>query len=430
MGDTNDVIESFAPYPDGPSVRIFVFTQFFPPEVGATQARLGSFVRHLAEQGHEVEVICEVPNHPQGVVHEGFRGRALVRRRVEGLRVHHVWVATSRTKTTRTRIAFYGSYALAATLVGFALPRPDVVLASSPPLPVAAVGAAVARRHRVPWVMDVRDLWPEAAVALGELTDPRALAFAEGLERWLYRDATSIIGVTEPFLRIIGEKTPDPRKISIISNGTTPLWIEAARIERDRASVQLPEEQFVWTYAGNVGPAQGLDAAVEAAGLLDDRFTLLILGDGPLRSILERQAKQLAPGRVVFRDQVSEEEAARYLRASDALLVSLSDHAVLHSAVPSKVFDYCATGRPVVIAGAGESARLTEEAGAALTVPPADAHALAAAISRLRASPSLVRSLGAAGRTFGAANLRAQGARRLEATLEKARRDGARPIHS
>ena len=407
-------------------MRIFVFTQFFPPEVGATQTRLATFVRHLAEQGHDVEVICEVPNHPQGIVHEGFRGRALVRRRADGLRIHHVWVATNRTKTTWTRLAFYGSYALAATLVGFALPRPDVILASSPPLPVAVAGAVVARRHGVPWVMDVRDLWPEAAVALGELADPRALALAERLERWLYRDATWIVGVTEPFLRIIGKKTRDPQKISIISNGTTPLWVEGARLEPDRASLGLPGEPFIWTYAGNVGPAQGLDAAVDAAGLLDGSFRLLILGDGPSRSILERRAEVMAPGRVVFRDQVTQEEAVHYLRASDALLVPLSDHAVLRSAVPSKLFDYCATGRPVVIAAAGEAPRLAEQARAALTVPPADPHALADAMRRLRAAPELAQRLGAAGRSFGAANLREHGAHKLEATLEKARRGGPR----
>lgn len=148
-------------------------SQYFTPEVLAPPARLHPIAATLAKAGHDVEVVCEVPNYPDGVVKDGYRGRPVVRRELDGFRVSYVWVKTSPVKTTRSRLLLYGTYAFSAALAGAASRRPDVVFASSPPLPVAAAGATVAWRHRVPWVMDVRDPWPEAAVALGEASTTR-----------------------------------------------------------------------------------------------------------------------------------------------------------------------------------------------------------------------------------------------------------------
>ena len=169
-------------------MRILLITQYFTPEVTAARARLHAFAQGLAELGHEVEVICELPNHPEGVVRDGYRRRAVVHRELDGFRVSYVYVSASPKKTFARRLALYGSFAASATVAGSAMRRPDVILVSSPPLPAAAAAAAIAARHRVPWVFDVRDLWPEAAVVLGELSNPRAIRAAERLEHRLYRE--------------------------------------------------------------------------------------------------------------------------------------------------------------------------------------------------------------------------------------------------
>jgi glycosyltransferase involved in cell wall biosynthesis len=394
-------------------MRILIFTQYFTPEIGATQTRVHSFAAGLAARDHEVTVIAEVPNHPQGVVHPGFRGRPLVRRQLDGFHARYVWVATKPEKTSLDRIMFYGSYAAMAMAAGMARRRPDVVLASSPPLPVAAAAAAVARRHRVPWVMDVRDLWPDAAVALGELADPRALRAAEWLEDRLYEDAAAITPVTEPFRDAIAAKVARAEKITVIPNGTNRFWLGAADREVDRERLGMAGDRFVWTFAGNVGLAQGLDAAVDAAGLLGEGYQLLIVGDGAARAALERRAAALAEDRVVFRGQVPPELAASYLRASDALLVPLAPDPVLRSFVPSKLFDFCAVGRPVILAAAGEPQRLADASDAALSVPPGDAAALAAGVRQLSADESLRRRLSDNGAKFARTNLRERQVGRL-----------------
>jgi glycosyltransferase involved in cell wall biosynthesis len=398
-------------------LKITLLTQYFPPEIGATQTRMHTFAAGLAERGHEVQVICEVPNHPQGVVHSGYRGRIVRRRHADGYQAVHVWVRTSRAKTTPSRLAFYASYTTMATLVGSVLPRPDVIFASSPPLPVAVAGVSLAFRHRVPWVMDVRDLWPEAAIALGELSHPQMLHRAKRLEQWLYRDAAAITVVTEPFRQHIAPRLKDGHKVHLLPNGTTRHWVDGSTLQSDRRALDLPSDTFLWTFAGNIGAAQGLEHALQAAALLGERFQLLILGDGPARGSLEERARSIGSGQVEFRGQVDADLALRYLRASDALLVSLADHPTLRSFVPSKLFDCCAVGRPVVLAAAGEPRRLADTAGAVLGVAPGDPAALAVGIRALYNDPALGESLAQAGRRFGAANLRDQHVETLERLL-------------
>lgn len=395
-------------------MRVLVVTQYFPPEIGAQQTRLHTFAKGLAELGHEVAVVCAVPNHPQGVVHQGFRGRVAFRRRVDGLDVWYVWVHTRPTKTTNSRITFYASFAAMATAFSMALARPDVVFASSPPLTVGLPGALSALWHRVPLILDVRDLWPDFPVAVGELRNPRLLRGVKRLERWLYGRAETITTTTRPFAEVIAKRTDNPGKIQLLPNGTTRLWIDGSALEVDRGPLGLRDDEFIWTFAGNLGPAQGLQAALGAADILGPGFRLLLLGNGPDRQQLEAQAATLSSASVSFHDQVSQPEALRYLRASDALLVSLASQPEFSDAVPSKLYDYCAVRRPVIVAANGEPRRLAEAAQAGLGVAAGDARALADAVRRLRDDPSLRDRLAEAGGSFGAENARDRQVERLD----------------
>lgn len=404
-------------------MRILILTQHFTPEITAARSRLHPIAELLAKRGHEVEVLTAVPNHPQGVIREEFRGKLVARRELDGFRVRHVWVWASPRKTMSTRLRLYGSYATMATIAGFVSSKPDVIFASSPPLPVAAAAMAVAFRHRVPWVMDVRDLWPEVAVVLGELNDSRMIRAAERLEKRLYRSAAAIVTVTDSFCSDIAAKTSDGAKISVIRNGTTPLWLGLGGTEVNRIPLGLPTNRFVWTYAGNVGIAQGLEVAIDAAAELDDGYQLLIIGSGPMLERMKQRAEALPPGRVVFHDLVEPALAAHYLRASDATLVPLASLPEMEKFVPSKLFDCCAVGRPVILAAEGESRQLAERAGAVYPVPPGDPGALATAVRELRSDPELRKELGERGSAFASQFLRERQIGRLEEVLRAVAED-------
>ena len=395
-------------------MRALLLSQHFAPEVTAGRFRVEAFARALAARGHEVDVLCPVPNHPRGVIEPGYRGRMAVRRRREGVRVAYLWVATSADKTLFNRLCYYGSFAALATLAGSLRRPPDVVVASSPPLPVGAAGALVAMRHRVPFVFDVRDVWPQSAVALGELTHERAIEAAERLEAWLYRRAAAVVTVNDAFRGEISKRSSAERRLEVIPNGTTEEWLAAGEAEPDRATAGHPRDRFVWAYAGNLGLAQRLDVAVGAARILGDAFELVLIGDGVRRRELERLAGELAPGLVRFTGLMPPTDAALALRAADAAFVS----ELQETTVPSKLYDCCAIGRPLIVAGSGEVARLVRAERLALSVPPGDPQALADAVLRLRENPELARQLTERGREFAALHLRSRQADRFAALLE------------
>jgi glycosyltransferase involved in cell wall biosynthesis len=395
-------------------VRVLILTQHFAPEVTAGRFRLESFARGLSARGHEVQVICPVPSHPHGVVEPAYRGRLLRRQRKANLSVVYLPVFTRHTKTATTRLAYYGSYASAAIAVGSVLRRPDVVLASSPPLSVGAAGALVARRHHCRFVFDVRDLWPESAVVLGELGEGRVLRAAEWLERDLYRRADLVLTANHAFAGHISSRGADSAKVATIFNGTTREWLDAGKRAVERGEVGLPIDRFVWVYAGNLGLAHAVDTAIDAAGLLGPEFRLLIVGEGPRRDALRAQAEKLPPGSVEFRGLVEPAEAARIIRAADASLVAERQA----KTVSAKLYDYCAVGRPVVAVAQGELERVIEEEGVALAVPLEDPAGLAAAVRRIRDDPRLAEQLTARARAFASAHLRERQAERMAELLE------------
>lgn len=410
--------------------RILILTQYFPPEVGATQTRVEVFARHLAAAGHEVTVIAEVPNHPIGVVFEGWRGRAVFRTREHGYEVIRVWVYTSATKTFWRRIAFYVSYGVNSVLAVLMVyrRRPDVVFASSPPLPVLLAAWAVAALLRRPFVADIRDIWPAVGIALGEVRGRRMLAAAERLERAIYKRAAAVTCVTRGFVEHVRASGASQDRVKFLPNGTVPeLFDPQRRDPRIRAALGA-QGRFVVGYVGLHGIAQGLDAVLDAARLLrdDGGIRFLFVGEGPVKHRLVARAEQEGLANVRFQPQVPVDEVAPWLNACDVLLVPLRRLDLLTTFVPSKLFDLMCCARPVILMVDGEAREILEEARAGVFVEPEDSAALAETIRRLAAVPEECRAMGERGRTYVLGRyLRENQARELD-TLLRAVATGAR----
>jgi glycosyltransferase involved in cell wall biosynthesis len=397
-------------------LKVLLLSQYFPPEVGATQTRMQAFAEYLAARGHDVTVICEFPNHPQGVIPPEYRGRVIEDERTNGYRVIRVWVNATEEKTQRTRVTFYLSYMTLATLVAPLVGRPDVVLATTPPLFTGAAGAAIAGMFGVPLVLDVRDLWPAAAVSLEQISGDMTRQLAEALERWLYRRAAQIIAVTEPFCRRIAEVGHPQRAPVLIPNGTLEsFFVNGDRSARTRLGVG--EDTFLVTFAGTLGIAQALPSVIDSAEIAGDGFAFAFVGDGPLREQLVERARERGLDNVSFHGQVPLEEIPRLLSASDALLVSLSAHPTFRDFVPSKMIDYMATGRPIVLAAAGESARILGESQAGLVVEPENPRRLAEAVRWLAEHPGDAAAMGGHGIEYARDRLRSRQAELLETVL-------------
>jgi colanic acid biosynthesis glycosyl transferase WcaI len=386
-------------------MRILYFSQYFPPEVGATQTRAYEMARGLVRAGHHVTMIAEVPNHPSGIIPSEYQGKLYERVGLDGIDVIRVWVKASPVKTFRSRMAFYLSYMVSATLAGILLARGryDLIYATSPPLFVGGAALMLSLLRRIPLGLEVRDLWPESAIALGELSGRWAIALAEWLERACYRRARYIIVVTQGILDQLLARGIQPGKLHLVPNGTNiELFVERTH---EAASLRVKlglAGRFIAIYAGIHGIAQGLETLIEAARLLHDESDVhfLFVGEGPVKSRVMAMAQAYHLGNVTFHPEVPREQMPVFLSAADVALVPLRDLALFWGARPSKMFDAWACQCPTIVSVGGEARRVLEEAEAGLAVKPEDASDIARAILALRDEPDLRWQFGVNGRRY------------------------------
>lgn len=411
-------------------MRILYLSQYFPPEVGATQTRAYEMARGLARAGHQVTMIAEVPNHPSGVIPPAYRGKLFERSVLDGFEVIRVWVMASPVKTFRSRMAFYLSYMVMAIFAGLFLARKkyDAIYATSPPLFTGAAGLALSFLRRTPFVFEVRDLWPESAVALGELQNPRAVVWASRLEEACYRRAKRIVVATAGIRRRLLERGIPERKLAFIPNGAS-LQIFQPRPEEAkqlRAALDL-NGMFIVIYAGILGVAQGLESLCEAARVLapygDIHF--LLIGEGPKKADIVALKEKLNLRNLTLLGERPQAEMPAYLSAADVAVVPLRRLELFNCALPSKMFEAWACACPVILCVNGEAQRVLEEAGGGIHVEPEDAGALASAVLQLKNEPKSKLEMGQKARSFVIENYsREKAARELEQLLVEAVKDG------
>jgi colanic acid biosynthesis glycosyl transferase WcaI len=405
-------------------MRILYLSQYFPPEVGATQTRAYEMASHLVRCGHQVTMVTEVPNHPSGIIPPAYRGKLYERAELDGIDVIRVWVKASPQKTFAARMAFYGTYMLSASLAGLCLGRGpyDILYATSPPLFVGGAGLTLNYLRRIPLVFEVRDLWPESAVALGELTNPRAVALAGKLEEMCYNRARYIVVVTEGIRRRLEERGFG-RKLILIPNGANTHRFrpepEAGAVFRRQMGL---DAKFLVVYAGIHGLAQGLDRVVEAAWLLrqDPDVHFLFVGEGPKKADLVAQQERLGLANITMLAEQPRSTIPAILSAADVALVPLRRLELFRGALPSKMFDAWACACPILLGIDGEAREVLEQSGAGRFVEPEDPAAMAQAIVTLRQEPGRLREYGEKGRRFVEAHYsREHLAARLEELLCK-----------
>jgi glycosyltransferase involved in cell wall biosynthesis len=379
-------------------VRIAYVCHYFVPEPAAPAARVHEFARAWVRAGHAVSVVTTFPNHPLGQIPAAYRGRWWATERLDGIRVLRCWLFAVPNRGVGRRGLNHLSFML--TSVVFGLPRlgaVDVVIASSPTLFSALSAWLMARVKHVPFVLEVRDLWPEAIVGLGLLRPGPAVRALEVLAMFLYRQAARIVVVTESFRNhLIGQGVP-PGKIEVIPNGAD-IRLFAPATNGARA-----DGRFTVAYIGSHGLSHGLGAVLDAAAAQPD-VTYLLVGDGADRDrlVAERDRRQLR--NVVMRPSVSKAEVPGLYASADVCLVPLRDVPVFDAFVPSKLFEMLAAGRPIIGAVRGEARDILQRSGGALLVDPERGDQLATAVDRLRADPELRAELARRGRAFAEQN--------------------------
>jgi colanic acid biosynthesis glycosyl transferase WcaI len=389
-------------------VKILYVSQYFPPEMGAPAARAAELSRHWARMGHGVTVLTGFPNHPTGDVPPEWRSRLRGLRYselVDGVQVNRTWLWALPNRKAHERIRNYTSFALSAAFTGLTLPKQDVVIATSPQLLCALAGWWIAWAMRRPFVFEVRDLWPESLAAVGAGGEGTLLHRTLGaLAGFLYRRADRIVVVTPAFKDYLIEHWHVPaEKISIVENGVeTDLFRPDPSADEIRRQLQV-EDRFLICYIGTMGMAHGLEtliAAAEEARTALPNATFLLIGEGAEKQHIADMAAARRLTNIQFLGQQPREQIPAYISAADVCLVLLKKTELFKTVIPTKLLEYMACARPVIVAVDGQSRQIVEEARAGVFVPPEDSRALVKAIVELAENRGRRDEMGARGREY------------------------------
>jgi len=387
-------------------MRVIFLTHYFPPEVAAPASRTFEHCREWQEHGAEITVVTCAPNHPDGKVQKGYRNHLWQREVYQGIQVIRLWTLLAANRGLVKRSISFLSYLVAAVVAIPFLPRADVVVSTSPQFFCGLAGFFVARAKGARWVLEIRDLWPDSISAVGAVHNPWALRVLQALETWAYRTADLVVPVTASAARHIEARGVPRQRIRVVMNGVDLTRFHTPRPDEALARSLALEDRFVAGYIGTHGMAHPLQTVLDAASRLQDdrRIAFLLVGDGATREGLVRERDQRDLRTVVMLEQQPRDRMATLWSLCDVALVLLRRSPVLETALPSKMLEAMAMGRPLIVAAEGEARALVEAAGAGLAVAPEDPQALAEAVRYLAANPALAHEMGKRGRAWVEAN--------------------------
>jgi colanic acid biosynthesis glycosyl transferase WcaI len=396
-------------------VKILYISQYFPPEMGAPAARAAELAHHWAEAGHNVSVLTGFPNHPTGAVPAEWRPRLrrLTFHEKSGrVDVYRTWLWPLPNRKAHERIRNYASFFFSAALRGWFLPRPDVIIGTSPQLLCALAGWWLGFTRRVPFVFEVRDLWPESLAAVGVGGENSLLhrALAQ-IARFLYERSDHIVVVTPAFKSHLIEHWRVPaEKISIVENGVeTDLFTPQPQAANAALRKTLRAEgKFLVCYIGTLGMAHGLETLLAAAAQLgrdEPNVMFLVIGEGAEKERIKTSARSQGLDNIRFLDQQPRETIPAFISASDACLVLLKKTDVFKTVIPTKLLEFMSCARPVIVGVDGQARQLVEAAGAGIAIEPENAEALAQTIKQLISNHARGVEMGNRGREYIVRNL-------------------------
>jgi glycosyltransferase involved in cell wall biosynthesis len=367
-------------------------------EPGGT--RHHEIARYLAERGHQVTIIASPVSYLTGQARNHRVPWLEMQSDLPGVTILRVYTYPALHRSFVHRVVSFISFMISSFLVGLRVRNVDVIWGTSPPIFQGLTAWALARWKHVPFVFEVRDLWPAFAIAVGVLRQPLLIRASEWLERFLYRHANLVMVNSPGFIDHVQSR--GAKRIELVPNGSNVSMFDPTCDGAEFRRVHHLEGKFIAMYAGAHGLSNDLDVVLDAAALLVDQpqIAIVLVGDGKDKPKLVARATQMNLPNVLFLPPLPKTAIPQALAAADACIAILKPIALYKTVYPNKVFDYMAAGRPVILAIDGVIRQVIDQAQAGLPVPPGNAQALASAIRRLYEDRNLGRAMGANGRRF------------------------------
>ena len=351
-------------------MRILFLTDNFPPESNAPANRTYEHCLEWINKGAEVTVITCVPNFPKGKVFAGYKNKLYQEEKMDGIRVIRVWSYMSGNAGVLRRTLDYVSFGIMAFLVSLFI-KTDILIATTPQFFTALFGCLAAFLKRKPWIMEVRDLWPESIKAVDAIQQNKVIDFLEKLELFLYRQATRIVVVTDAFKENISSRGISKAKIDVVKNGVILKQYPVLPKSEDILKQYNLEKKFIVGYLGTHGLAHKLDFILECAKEVSDPdIHFVFVGNGAKKEELLRQKKRLNLANVSLLPSVTKAETKNFISIFDVSLVNLRKSKTFKTVIPSKMFENAAMGKPILLGLEGESKKIIEDFEAGICFEP------------------------------------------------------------
>jgi glycosyltransferase involved in cell wall biosynthesis len=407
-------------------MRILVVHQYFLGKDDAGGSRWNQFSKYWAKAGHEVTILAGMVHYAKGKKAPEYKGKFFVREQIQpNVTVYRCHVSEAYNRSFVGRAWAYASFTFSSLLAGlFKTGKPDVIVATSPPLTVAPTMWLLSRFRRVPAVFEVRDLWPETAIDTGVLTNKPIIHLSYKLEALAYRKARWINVLTPAFVDALVEKKGVSRdRISMIPNGVDlDIMTPGPKDNEIRRRLGL-EGKFVVSYFGAHGRCNKVGQLLDVAARLKvthPDVRILMVGDGMEKPMVVEDARERCLDNMLFLDSVPKDQVCHYINASDVCTAVLMKTDTFKTVYPNKVFDYMSCKRPIIVAIDGVARKLVEDAGAGFYAEPEDPQAFIDALLKLKNDPQLMQRMGEDGYRHASQHYsREEMAREYLALLEK-----------
>lgn len=371
-------------------MKILFLTDNFYPEVNAPASRTYEHAREWVKAGHEVTVITCVPNFPKGKVFNGYKNKLWQKEAIDGIEVIRVWSYIAANKGFVRRTLDFISFSVTSFLAGLFV-KADVIVATSPQFFTALSGRTLSFWKRVPWIMEVRDLWPESIKTVGAMKDNLFIRYFEWEEMRCYRSAKTIVVVTDSFKRTLTARGIDEAKIKVVKNGVDKEMFKP--VPKDEALIgELGlEGKKIIGYIGTHGMAHKLDFILDCARNMQGRndFHFLFIGAGAEREALLAKKEREGITNVTMLDSVPKDQVVRYISILDLSLINLRKSELFKTVIPSKMFENAGMQIPIIMGVQGEAQEMLEEYGAGLCFEPENEVDFNAKLQQLLSDPDL-----------------------------------------
>lgn len=353
-------------------MKILFLTDNFPPEVNAPASRTFDHCREWAKNGDEVTVITCAPNFPQGKVYPGYKNKLWQEERIDGIRVIRVWSYIVANKGFLKRTLDFISYSVSSFFAGLFV-KSDLIVATSPQFFTALSGRALSFWKRTPWVMEVRDLWPESIKTVGAMKDNAFIRHFEWQEKRCYKSAKKIVVVTDSFRKKLIERGIPSEKIAVVKNGVDrSLFVHQPKDSELTSKLKL-DGKTVIGYIGTHGMAHKLDFIIQTAAKLKDtnpEYHFLFIGNGAEKEKLLKLKADLKCNNVTMLDSVPKAEVKNYISILDVCLINLRKSDLFTTVIPSKIFENAAMEIPILMGVEGEAKEIVENYNAGICFEP------------------------------------------------------------